>query len=322
MDRMLAVMVTGSVLAVGAAGAGPAVPEIAGEWWQVAFSPELPEIESPPGEVVDHCFFPAADGTWQLWTQIRDTRHGRLFFRWVGSRNFVNGRELWQPDGICWVGDPHAGEAPRVIQAPFCAVDGHRRFLFYGGGGCICRADSADGLVFIRHRGPDGRSALFGDLSERGSNGIRDPFLLRTGDRCHLYYTRGTEVLVRSASSPAAAEWSAPATAKRAPGGPQSPTVVRFGDWFYLFTMAASTAYRTEVYASRNPLDFDSPPASRVALLSTSASEVIRVGDRWFISSLIPVRNAAGAITGHGGVRVAPLAWRPAGQRHETDGER
>jgi hypothetical protein len=64
------------------------VPAIDGPWWQVASSPVLPEIGSGPGEVVDHCFFKAKSGKWQLWAQIRDTAVGRLFYRWEGSPDF------------------------------------------------------------------------------------------------------------------------------------------------------------------------------------------------------------------------------------------
>ena len=39
----------------------PRTPVIDGEWRCVSHSPKLPEIDSGPGEVVDHCFFKAAN---------------------------------------------------------------------------------------------------------------------------------------------------------------------------------------------------------------------------------------------------------------------
>ncbi|MBN2293642.1 MAG: hypothetical protein JXM70_14530, partial [Pirellulales bacterium] len=64
------------------------VPVVELPWKQVAHNPELPEIGSKAGAIVDHCFFQAADGHWELWTQIRGTAKGRLFYRWEGGRQF------------------------------------------------------------------------------------------------------------------------------------------------------------------------------------------------------------------------------------------
>lgn len=106
----------------------PDVPVIEGDWWQVAYSPKLPEIESAAGAVVDHCFFKAANERWQLWTQIRGTSRGRIFYRWEGGEIFD--RPDWTPKGICWFGNPDFGESETVIQAPCVFVEDGRFTLF------------------------------------------------------------------------------------------------------------------------------------------------------------------------------------------------
>jgi hypothetical protein len=76
--------------------------------------------------------------------------------------------------------------------------------------------------------------------------------------------------------------------------------------------MGGSGEYRTAVYASRDPLDFGGVEAKPIATLPASAAEVLQIGDRWYISSLIPHRNGEGKVIGHAGVRLAPIDWKPA----------
>ncbi|HJN12372.1 MAG TPA: hypothetical protein QF564_27075 [Pirellulaceae bacterium] len=311
---LLVSLVCGPVAAQAESDAGgPLIPSIAGEWWRAAYSPELPELDSKRGEIVDHTFFRDADGTWQLWTQIRGTRHDRVFFRWTGSTDFENDKQAWKPHRVCWVGDPHAGEMPRTIQAPHCYSEDGRWHMFYGGGGSISRADSDDGHVFIRARNSDGFSRLFADLSNRTPSGMRDPYLFKADDgRYHLYYTWKDHVMARTADRPDAAEWSEGVIVSTTPNASQCPTVVRIGNWYYLFKMGGSGEYRTAVYASRDPLDFGGVEAKSIATLPASAAEVLQIGNRWYISSLIPHRNGEGKVIGHAGVRLAPIEWKPA----------
>src|SRR5262245_36150791 len=63
----------------------PLVPEIDGEWWTVAGSPDLGPLTGPKQQPVDFGIWQAADGTWQLWSCIRSTKEAgktRLFHRW------------------------------------------------------------------------------------------------------------------------------------------------------------------------------------------------------------------------------------------------
>ena len=52
------------------------VPQIDGEWWSVADNPDLGECTTPRQEPVDFGVWQAADGTWQLWSCIRNTSCG------------------------------------------------------------------------------------------------------------------------------------------------------------------------------------------------------------------------------------------------------
>src|SRR6516162_5709624 len=65
----------------------PRKPGIVGDWWQIAGDPDLGNLTSPKQQPVDFAVWQAADGTWQLWSCVRNTRepgNTRLFYRWEG----------------------------------------------------------------------------------------------------------------------------------------------------------------------------------------------------------------------------------------------
>ena len=292
------------------------VPELAGPWIQVAHSPALPEIQSPPGQVVDHCFFRATSGKWQLWTQIRDTAIGRLFYRWEGGSEFEH--PDWTPSGICWRADRQCGESwdtgsQEFIHAPYVRYDRDRFVMYYGGGPSrhgdaqISIATSPDGMEFTRITDADGNSAAFA-----GPGYARDAMVLRTGDRYLMYYAadeagRGV-IAVRTASRAYGAQWSDYHIASQ--GGvcgtnrtsQQCPYVLFLDGYYYLFKMGPSNLFKTAVYRSEDPLFFGKDDDQLVTVLEASAAEVIAVGDRYYLSSLIP---------GYKGVRVCRLDWVP-----------
>lgn len=310
------------MLAVGTSAAGqttnkiPRKPLIDGSWWQVAHNPELPEIGSKAGQVVDHCFFKAANGKWQLWTQIRGTTIGRLFYRWEGGTDFEQAD--WTPKGICWRASREHGESNKpgeeFIHAPHVFIENDKYWLYYGGGHSSdpahCQmnvATSTDGIHFTRHRSSDGSSQLF-----TGPGWARDPMVIKLGAEYFLYYCgdeRGAGVIsLRRSTQPIGAPWSdyevvsqggVLGTGKEAQ---QCPFVVYLDGYYYLFKMAGSSEYRTVVYRSENPRFFGTDDQQLVAVLKSSASEIIRIKDQFYISSLIP---------GHKGVRVARLNWDP-----------
>ncbi|MEA1951165.1 MAG: hypothetical protein U9N87_07260, partial [Planctomycetota bacterium] len=292
------------------------VPVIELPWRRVAHNPELPEIGTKPGAVVDHCFFEAADGHWELWTQIRGTAKGRLFFRWEGTKQFD--RADWTPRRICWRADPKYGESigtakdNDMIQAPFVYSENGKYTVYYGGGPRgdgpghqICTATSDDGIKFVRTKDAQGRSRVFA-----GPGRSRDAMILKIGDRYFCYYCADENgkgvIALRTTKDLASGKWSDYSVASR--GGilgthncsQQCPFVVYRHGWYYLFKMAYSNEYRTAVYASKDPAFFGHEDDSLVAMLPASAAEIIRVGEQDYISSLIP---------GYGGVRIARLNW-------------
>ena len=136
--------------------------------------------------------------------------------------------------------------------------------------------------------------------------------MLRVGEEYFLYYCgdeKGTGVIaLRTSRRAVGGKWSDYTVVSR--GGmlgthrssQQCPFVVRLDGYYYLFKMAGSDEYRTAVYRSKSPTSFGSNDDRLVAVLRSSASEIIRVKDRFYISSLIP---------GYRGVRVARLRWDP-----------
>src|SRR3954454_11895731 len=88
----------------------PRKPRIVGDWWQVAGDPDLGELTSPKQQPVDFSVWQAANGTWQLWSCIRNTKQSgntRLFYHWEG-RHLTDPN--WQPLGIVQRADPKTGE--------------------------------------------------------------------------------------------------------------------------------------------------------------------------------------------------------------------
>ena len=297
----------------------PRRPQVGGEPLQVAHSPSLPEIDSEAGEMVDHCFFKAANGRWQLWTQIRGTRVGRLFYRWEGGSELEgSGGGLWEPKGICWRADRRCGESwetgeQEFVHAPYVLRHEDRYLLYYGGGPSadgayqICAAISADGIDFQRLTDGEGRSALFS-----GPGVARDPMVVRAGDRWVMYYAANAGekgvIAGRTASQPYGEPWSEYWVASA--GGvcgelqwtQQCPFVIYLNGFYYLFKIGPSDGFQTAVYRSEDPLYFGEGDEQLVAVLETSASEVVREGGRFYISSLMP---------GYEGVTLRRLRWMP-----------
>ena len=295
----------------------PRKPRIDGPWWQVAHNPELPEIGSGPGQVVDHCFFQAKNGRWQLWTQIRGASVGRLFYRWEGGSDIE--QQNWQAKGICWRADRKHGEScgsenEEFVHAPHVFVENGTYVLYFGGGPSAAKnhcqvnvATSTDGIHFTRACDAKGASQIF-----RGPGWARDPMTLKVGAQYFLYYCgdeKGKGVIaLRTSSQPTRGPWSEYRVVSQ--GGilgthsysQQCPFVVYLDGYYYLFKMAGSDEYRTAVYRSQDPTFFGTEDDLLVTTLKSSASEIIRVKDQFYISSLIP---------GYKGVRIARLRWEP-----------
>ncbi|MBE3097467.1 MAG: hypothetical protein IMZ44_10110 [Planctomycetes bacterium] len=310
-------------LAAGAAGAGcsrlraaaaakeapPALPRIEGQWWTLAGAPDLGPLSDPRQQPVDFAVWQAADGTWQLWSCIRNTRCGgktRLFHRWEGKR--LTDPD-WRPMGVAMQADPKAGETEGGLQAPFVTRIGAVYHMFYGDWESICLATSTDGKTFTRRLGPDGKTGMF---SEGPGNNTRDPMVLRADGRTYCYYTAypNREGAVFCRTSEDLVKWS---DAKRVafggaaganPYSAECPFVVYRAEskrYFLFRTQRYGQNAQTSVYASLDPLDFGvNDDRCLLGTLPVAAPEIIEHEGQTFIAALLPSLK---------GIQVARLKW-------------
>jgi hypothetical protein len=275
-----------------------AVPRIdEGGWWQIAGNPDLGELTSDRQEPVDFGIWQAADGTWQLWSCIRNTKESgvtRLFYRWEGRRLTD---ENWTPMGIALRGDRQYGETPGGLQAPFVVCVPDRYLMFYGDWVSICLATSVDGKTFRRASIDGDGPQLF---SEGKGNNTRDPMLLDIDGTWHCYYSAmpGDQGAMFVRRSKDLTDWSKSKTLKVLSGGSpgrlwfhaECPHVVHHAGYFYLFrTSNYRGDPRTTVYRSKDPTDFGlDDDAKIVATLPVAAPEIILRAGRYWLAALNP----------------------------------
>jgi len=112
---------------------GVPAPRIEGRWWRVAGNPMDHKYATGGQEPVDFAVWRAADGSWQLWSCIRNTTAGgkggktRFFYRWEG-KNLTD--ESWKPMGIAMEADASVGETPGGLQAPHVVKVGDTYHMF------------------------------------------------------------------------------------------------------------------------------------------------------------------------------------------------
>lgn len=300
-----------AALALAPAGAGEPilVPQVVGDWWTIATNPDLGLLSTPNQEPVDFAIWRAADGTWQLWSCIRNTAcggNGRLFHGWEG-RHLTD--TDWRPLGVVMQADPSLGETPGGLQAPHVLRAGGLYYMLYGDWEHICLATSEDGKTFTRVVRPDGTTGMFSE--GQGAN-TRDAMVLRVGDLWHCYYTAfpGGRGAVYCRTSEDLRAWSD--SVKVASGGvagdgicsAECPHVVFHepsGDYTLFRTQAYGEAARTLVYRSRDPLDFGiDDDRCLVESLPICAPEVVFSEGEMYLAALLPDLK---------GIRVARLAW-------------
>jgi len=293
----LALSLCGTTLAVDVSQQ-PAVPQIdeAG-WWQIASNPDLGQLTSDKQEPVDFAIWQAADGTWQLWSCVRNTKEAgvtRLLHRWEGKSLFDYD---WQPRGIAMRGDPAFGERVGGLQAPYVIRREGKYYMFYGDWDSICLATSDDGKVFERASIEGGGPQLFS--AGRGNN-TRDPMVLRIGELWHCYYSAMPDdhgaIFVRRAETFAA--WRDDPAKKVISGGSpgrkwyqaECPHVVEHDGYYYLFrTSNYHGKPKTTVYRSDDPTNFGLDDDSKiVATLPIAAPELIRHEGGFWLAALNP----------------------------------
>jgi hypothetical protein len=275
--------------------------------WQIAGDPDLGELTDPKQQPVDFAIYQAADGTWQLWSCIRNTKcagNTRLFYRWEGKR--LTDKD-WKPMGIAMQAETKYGETPGGLQAPHVVKLGDTYYMFYGDWESICLATSRDGKNFTRVLNDRGLAGMF---TEGMGNNTRDPMVIRIGDLWHCYYTAYPDHkgAVFCRTSPDLKNWSESkivAFGGRAGTGPWSaecPHVIYLEGYYYLFrTQRYGPDAQTSVYRSEDPMNFGVENDKYfVCALPVAAPEIILHEGQYYIASLLPSLK---------GIRVARLHW-------------
>ncbi len=291
------------------AGELTVVPTIEGDWWTVAHNPNIGDYTREGQQPVDFAVWQAADGTWQLWSCIRNTKlggHTRLFHRWEG-KNLTD--TDWEPKGIALEADPSLGEPLGGLQAPHVVRWNGLYHMVYGDWEHMCFATSEDGKEFTRRILPDGTTGVF---TEGPGQNTRDPVLLFTKGKWHMYYTafpRG-KGYVFCRTSPDLHTWSdgmIVAYGGRAGNNPFScecPHVVETQPGLYhLFrTQMYGEGAQTSVYQSRNPYNFGIDDDHYfVCTLPVAAPEIILHEGHYYIAALLPSLQ---------GIQIAPFTFQ------------
>jgi len=285
------------------------MPVIEGDWWPIAGDPDLGEYTRDAQQPVDFAIWQAADGTWQLWSCIRQTGCGgntRLFHRWEGRS--LTDRD-WEPRGIAMEADPRFGETPGGLQAPHVILADGIYHMLYGDWESICLARSRDGKDFEREVAPGGVASRFSE--GRGAN-TRDPMALRVGDLFHIYYTAfpGDRGAVYCRTSPDLRTYGEShvvafgGLAGTSPYSAECPHVVYRpeSDAYYLFrTQRYGEDAQTTVYCSPDPMDFGvEDDRYRLGTLPIAAPEIVVHEGEWYVAALSPDLK---------GIRMARLEW-------------
>ena len=294
------------------------IPQIDGEWWQVAGNPRDHKYATERQEPVDFAVWQAADHTWQLWSCIRGTTAGgkngktRFFYRWEGQ-NLTD--TDWKPMGIAMEADPAFGETPGGLQAPHVLKIGDSYHMFYGDWVNICHATSKDGRNFTRVIQTNGKTGMF---NEGDGEHARDPMILKVGNHYHCYYTahsmrspasnhRGVNYcristdLQNWGSSKIVAEGS---VYGKGPYCAECPHVIYLPESkrYYLFnTQRYGRRQHATVFCSSDALDYGINDNSfEVTTLPVAAPEIILLDGRYYIASLMPSLE---------GIKIAKLKW-------------
>ena len=283
------------------------VPSIVGDWWQIASNPNVDPYTTTNQEPVDFGIWQAADGSWQVWSCIRNTSypgHTRLFHGWEGEDLFDTD---WTPTGIKMMSVTSLGEALGGLQAPHVFREGDTYHMLYGTWNFIARATSSDGKSFTRVIQGDGTTKLFGsELSIP-----RDPMTIKVDGTYYTYYTAHDEEegfdFLRTSTD--LEDWSAPQTV--AFGGTASGTGsysaecpfvyhhAESGDYFLFRTQSYGTHAQTSVYRSSSPTDFgvgEEADEHFVGHLPVAAPEIFDYQGKTYIAALNP---------GLDGIRIA-----------------
>jgi hypothetical protein len=288
--------------------AQPIVPLPDATPWQISGNPNLGRYQKATQQPVDFCIWQAADGTWQLWSCMRNTAYPgntRLLYGWEG-RKLTDSH--WKPTGIKMTSEPRLGEAEGGLQAPHVVRVGKRFIMAYGDWENICFAESTDGKAFRRIIQPNGKTAAF---SEGPRSNTRDPQLIRIGNLWHCYYTAivGEKGYIFCRTSPDLKTWSPScvvAYGGKVGTGPwwaECPFVAEPapGEFILLRNKYYGTGAQHWSYYSKNPLNFGIDyDGGLTSEFPTAAPEIVRDGNAWYLATL---RNTLD------GIQLTRLHW-------------
>lgn len=250
----------------------------------------------------DHCVLKGPDGRWHAFGITHPAVEGCA----IHEGEWLSFHAVAPPGRLREVlRDGAWKDAPKVLppsERPGERLENHVPFI-------VLR----DGVYHMLYGPKEIRLALSTDLYHWeprgtlfvGGDSTRDPCVLRHEGRYLVVYVTGQSLLVRE--SPDLLHWSDDEVEifrMARPGAPESPVLLAYEDWFYLFWCIWDDTHgpydhRTFVYRSRDPLDFHG--CGPVAELAAHAPEVFQDEEgAWFISS---------AEWPHRGVSIAPLAW-------------
>lgn len=284
-----------------------ASPALEGAPIFIAGNPDLGEFTSDKQQPVDFSVWQAADGTWQLWSCIRNTKQegkNRLFHRWEGKSLTTPD---WTPKGIAMQAKPELGEPKGGLQAPYTFKHDGKYHMLYGDWLNICLATSDDGKTFERVL-KDGKTSQF---TQGTATHIRDPMAINIEGVWHVYYTgnpdRKGKVFCQTTRD--FNIWGKPITVSS--GGisgdgrtaAECPHVVKHDGIYYLFrTEKYGKDSKTHVYASSDPLQFgiDNDKDYYVTTLPIAAPEyVLHAGKEYIVSTKRELN----------GIQVHALKW-------------
>ena len=292
-----------------AAQDAPEKPFLDGPWWRIASPPALERFGTGSEQTVDFTLFPAADGTWQLISCVRNTAHPggkRLLFRWEGKT--ITDPD-WTPKGIFLTSDPAIGHQEGVLQAPHLVREDGLFWLFYNSAGARAMT-SKDGKTFEHARDAAGNHKFF-DMP-------RDVMLLDHRERDGKWYAFYTDIVAgkyaerknHTVSYRTAPKLAGPwgdkvdiGVVSPPPNGDlfafaESPFVHARKGWFYRFE-------QLNVLASKDPARWEGPPVAALAgknVLEYLSPEIVEHEGRTYL--------AAYKDHGKGGIHVVRLGWK------------
>ncbi len=259
------------------------VPELDGHWWPIApNAPDVGKWATGKQNACDFTIYKDVEGQWHLVSCIRGTSAPgqRLFYQWESDK--LTDKD-WHPVGILDVPRGKRGKPlePTSVQAPHAFRFGGRYYMFYNSSGARCMTS------------PDGRDWK-PDKDTAGGNVFfamgRDVCLFHdeANERWIAYYCgtatvdgkRKGAMMARTAPAPEG-PWSKEESAVLTEGNPESPFVLKHGDYYYLWQ-------QMHVYRSADPLNFNGAllvnQMTGTWYAGKYAPEIVRDGDDWYVA--------------------------------------